>query len=39
VYGDMLDFCREALKISVDEKGKERGGLKTFVIRSDRVTR
>jgi hypothetical protein len=39
VYGDMLDFCREALKVSVDEKRKERGGLKTFVIRSGRATR
>jgi hypothetical protein len=30
VYGDILDFCREALKLFVDDKGKERGGLKTF---------
>ena len=30
VYGDIFDFCREGLKLFADEKGKERGGLKTI---------
>jgi hypothetical protein len=31
LYGDVLDFCREASKLLYDENGSPRGTLKTFV--------
>jgi hypothetical protein len=31
LYGDVLDFCREASKLLYEENGKPRSTLKTFV--------
>ena len=31
VYGDVLDFCIQASKLFLDDKGKERSSLKTFL--------